>query len=213
MPSLKNSSYHWDWLWGNKVFSVLVGHAVENLYRRVIYFSAFDRLLSSISLADKDILELGSGTGNNSLYLARQHHTRSVTLVDFSKQALVNVAATRYECPVIKVERDLFEFQPQKSYDFVHSAGLIEHFEGDRRLAIVRKHAEFACQDGLVMIWVPVYSPAFSLIGRFNRLLGIKEIPLTKRELKMLCVQSGLDIIREDYSAFGALYGVLARKV
>src|SRR3989344_4810644 len=207
MPSLENSSYYWNRFWKNAISRIWGGHTIENLYRRLIYFSAFDRLLSSISLADKDILELGSGTGNNSLYLTQQHLTQSVTLVDFSEQALANVATTKRKCPVIKIQRDLLEFQPQKSYDFVHSAGLIEHFEGDLRLAIVRNHTEFVFQGGLVMIWVPVHSPAFSLIGRFNRLLGIKEIPLTKRELKILCIQSGLDIIREDHSAFGALYG------
>lgn len=208
-----NSQYYWDRLWKNKLSRVWRGNAIENLYRKLIYFSAFDRLLDSNSLADKEILELGSGTGDNSLYLAQQHHAGSVTLLDFSEQALAKVAVARYSFPVIKVQKDLFEFQAQKQYDFVHSTGLVEHFEGDRRLAVVRKHAEFVCQGGLVMIWVPVYSPLFSLIGKFNRWIGIEEIPFTERELKALCIQSGLDIICEDHAVFGTLYGILARKV
>ena len=213
MSSIHNSSSHWDRIWENPTFHIWGGQAIETLYRRLIYFSAFDRLLGSYSLADKEILELGSGTGNNSLYFARRHHARSVTLLDFSEQALAKVALERYPCPVIKVQSDLFEFQPNRSYDFVHSTGLIEHFEGDRRLAVVRKHAALASSGGLVMIWVPIYSPAFSLIGRMNRWFGIEEIPFTERELQELCIQSRLDIIREGHTAWGALYGVLARKV
>ena len=212
MPSIENSPHNWNRIWGNTIFYLWGFRTVGNIYRKLVYFSAFDRLLDSNSLADKEILELGSGTGDNSLYLAQQHYAGSVTLLDFSEQALAKVHAARYQFPVIKVQEDLFAFQPQKQYDFVHSTGLIEHFEGDRRLAVVRKHAECTRQGGFVMIWVPVRTPLFSLLTRFNRLLGIEEIPFTERELKALCIQSDLYIVNESRTAFGILYGILARK-
>ena len=62
------------------------------------------------------------------------------------------------------------------------------------------------------MIWVPVRSPTFSVIGRFNRWIGIQEIPFTKEELRDSAAQSGLKIIRENHSVGGAIFGILAKK-
>lgn len=77
---------------------------------------------------------------------------------------------------------------------------------------MVRKHSQFTQPGGLVMIWVPIFSPAFNLIQKFNQILGIREIPFTKEELIFLCQKSNLEIIKEGESFFGALYGILARK-
>lgn len=185
---------------------------LESLYRKIVYFSAFNSLLKSISLDNLDVLELGSGTGNNSLYLAKKNSIRSVTLVDFSELALQRAHEKDFPCQLTKIQQDLLGFSSQKQYGFVHSTGLIEHFMGQERLAVVQKHAQCAQPRGYVMIWVPVKSLAFFFIGKLNKLMGIEEIPLTRQELKALLSESGLTVIRENSSVFGALYGILAQK-
>ena len=216
MPKSKNSSEHWDSLWINRLTSFhlhLPGSTeVEKLVRCQLYFKAIDRLLGSNLLEGKDILELGSGTGSNSLYLANTHKVKLVTLLDFSVNAFNRVATSSYPCQLIKIQTDIFNFYPQKSYDFVHSTGLIEHFYGEERFEVIKKHSDLCCTGGLVMIWVPVFSPVFRYISKFNHRIGIQELPFTRNELQSLCSQNKLEIIRTGETAFGALYGILCRK-
>lgn len=213
MSSPENSPRLWDKLWMRMPSRFPLSDTVESLYRRSIYFSAFDTLLKSFTLANQDILELGSGTGQNSLYLAQRHTTQSVTLVDFSEQALVRVQTQRFPCELKKIHQDLFAFRPIQRYDFVHSAGLIEHFAGHKRIEVVKIHAQCIRKGGLAMIWVPVNCLAFEFIGRFNRLIGIEEIPFAEKELEDMCIQSGLKILQKNHTAFGALYGLLTQKI
>ncbi|MDO8577306.1 MAG: class I SAM-dependent methyltransferase [Candidatus Wildermuthbacteria bacterium] len=210
---IQNSSQLWDKIWKKTPGQFPGSSMLESLYRKIVYFSAFNSLIKPLSLDNSDILELGSGTGNNSLYLAKHNVIASVTLVDFSESALRRAHEKDFPCKLTKLQQDLFGFSPQKQYGFVHSTGLIEHFMGQERLAVVQKHAQCAKQGGYVMIWVPIKSPAFFLIGQFNKLMGIEEIPLTRQELKTLCAESGLNVIKENSSVFGALYGVLAQKI
>ena len=216
MATLGNSNQDWDRFWTQKAtnfyHNLPASYIIENFIRQKLYFNAIDRLLGSFSLEGKDILELGSGTGSNSLYLAKLHNARTVTLVDFSQKALRRVRERFYSCPVIKIPEDILKLSLQKEYDFVHSTGLIEHFIGKERLLAVKKHFQFVRPEGLVMIWVPIFSPAFKLIRKINHCLGIKEIPFTKEELQLLCEKSNLKILREGKTVFGALYGILAQK-
>lgn len=209
---LHNSSESWNSVWNHVPANFPGSGLLENWYRNIIYFPAFDKLLKSVSLSQKDIVELGSGTGNNSLYLSKKYNARSVMLVDFSEIALERAKDGEFPCQLTKLKRDLLGFQPPSLYEFVHSTGLIEHFIGAEREDVVKKHAECVEQRGYVMIWVPIRSLAFSCIGKVNKAMGIEEIPLTKQELRSLCAESGLQIINEGHTAFGALYGILAQK-
>lgn len=178
-----------------------------------MHYRTINSLLSSLSLANEDILEFGAGTGKDSLYLAQRHSLKSVTLVDFSPAILQSVSQNDFPCPLTKVFKNILAFQPKKQYGLVHSAGLIEHFTGSKRAGAVRKHAECVKPNGFVMIQVPVKSFAFSLLGKFNKAIGIQEIPLTEKELKMLCSQNGLKVLKENHLGFGSLYIVLAKKI
>ncbi|MDD5529004.1 MAG: methyltransferase domain-containing protein [bacterium] len=214
--TLENSSMLWDSLWTNKFTNFhrrfTVSQPVENFVRHQLYFKAINKLLDG-SCVGKNILELGCGTGSNSLYLASTQQVNSVTLLDFSPEAMTNVKTETYPCHVKKISKDLLKFSPTKRYDFVHSTGLIEHFSGKERLYAIKKHSQCARSGGLVMIWVPIFSPTFNCIGTFNRWIGIKELPFTKTEMRLLCAQSKLEIINEGETAFGALYGILCRKI
>jgi 2-polyprenyl-3-methyl-5-hydroxy-6-metoxy-1,4-benzoquinol methylase len=216
MEKLENSSYHWNRLWTNKITNFYpqlpAARYFENFVRHRIYFNAIGKLLKNISLRGKNIIELGSGTGSNSLHLARTHSVKEVTLVDFSEKALARIKADYFPCPMNKINKDIFEISSRKEYDFVHSTGLIEHFKGEERFLAVKKHTDFIRDGGLVMIWVPVFSKAFKPIEKINKILGIKEQPFTRDELRFIFKESGLEIINEGKTVFGALFGVLGRK-
>ena len=211
-----NTSKRWDSIWNNKIKSLFfylpVFRPVDIFFRKNIYFKAIDKILEGFSLEDKDIIELGSGTGSNSFYLANSQGAKTVTLVDFSEKGLYRAKEKFCACPVIKIKEDILNFSPKGHYDFVHSTGLVEHFFGRDRFLAIKKHTECAKSGGLIMIWVPVVSSAFRIISFFNRLQGIKEIPFTKEELSSLFNENNLEILREGRTAFGALYGILAKK-
>src|SRR3989344_154422 len=209
---IQNSSELWDKIWKKTPGQFPGSSKLESLYRKIIYFSAFDTLLGLVS-PSSHIFELGSGTGRNSAYLAKRYSAQSVTLLDFSESALARARGADFSCELIKIQQDLLRFIPQKQYGFVHSTGLIEHFTGQERRAVVQKHAECVASGGYVMIWVPVRSPAFFLIGQFNKLMWIEEIPLTETELKTLLEEAHLKVVAENHAVFGALYGVLAKRV
>ena len=217
MDALDNTNSHWDHLWTNRLTSCYLcfpaSRTIENFIRKQLYFKAIDRLLHSFPLTNKDVIELGSGTGNNSFYLAKSHNLKSVTLLDFSEKAMERAITDFYPCPVEKIQQDILDCSPAREYDFVHSTGLIEHFSGADRFLAVKKHAQFAKLGGLIMIWVPISSLAFKPIKKFNQCVGIKEEPFTKEELQYLCLGSDLKIVREGETVFGALYGILAQKV
>ena len=216
MEKSDNSNHHWDRLWTNKITNFYpnlpAAHYFDNFVRRKVYFNKIDKLLGGTSLKDKEIIELGSGTGSNSLHLAKTHCAKKVTLVDFSEKALARVEMNRFPCSIIKIKEDIFEISSEKKYDFVHSTGLIEHFLDKDRFLAVKKHADFIKDDGLVMIWVPIFSIAFRPIKKINKLLGIKEQPFTKDEMRLIFKESGLEIINEGETLLGALFGILARK-
>ena len=212
MAKIQNSAEKWDSFWKMSVFQTPGTGRIENFYRTIIYFRAYERLLNGVNLQGKSILELGSGTGNNSLYLAKKHGAALVSLLDFSAQGLAKVAKDQFPCKVQTIQDDLVSHRPPRAYDTVHSTGLVEHFEDEARLAVVQKHAECAKEGGYVMIWVPVRSFAFAFIGRFNILLGIEEIPFTEEEMRGLFTASGLRIVNETHTAFGALFGILGQK-
>jgi len=216
MEKSDNSNHHWDRLWTNKITnfypSLPTARYFDNFVRRKVYFDKIDKLLGNMSLKDKEIIELGSGTGSNSLHLAKTHCAKKVTLVDFSEKALARVEADRFPCLMNKVKEDIFEISSEKKYDFVHSTGLIEHFLDKDRFLSVKKHADLIRDDGIVMIWVPIFSKAFRPIKKINKLLGIKEEPFTKDEMRLIFKESGLEIINEGETLLGALFGILGRK-
>lgn len=216
MTTLDNSAQKWNRLWANRLINFYprlpASRAIDNFVRRQLHFKAIDKLLGPILLEGKDILELGSGTGSNSFYLAKNHNAGSITLVDFSEKALSRVKKSFYNYPVTKIQEDLLLFSPSKKYDFVHSTGLVEHFTGKTRLLVIKKHAQYVPPGGLIMVWVPIFSPAFTLIGKINHWLGIEEIPFTKDNLKFLFKESNLEIVKEGTAVLGSLYGILARK-
>ena len=216
MDILDNSPQRWNRFWAsgatNFYLNLPASNIIENFVRHQLHFKAINKLLGSFSLDGKDIIEFGSGTGSNSFYLAQSRKVGTVTLVDFSEKALARAKTESCPCPAVKIQEDILKFSPEKSYEFVHSTGLVEHVTGRERLLAIKKHAQCVRLGGLVMIWVPIFSLAFKPIEKINRYLEIKEEPFTKGELRHLYKKSGLEIINEGKTVLGALYGILARR-
>jgi 2-polyprenyl-3-methyl-5-hydroxy-6-metoxy-1,4-benzoquinol methylase len=95
----------------------------------------FDPLIDFASLADKDVLEIGVGSGSHAQLLAS--HARSFTGIDLTNHA-VEVTTKRMEAFGLKariqqMDAERMEFGGD-SFDFIWSWGVIHHSADTRRI-------------------------------------------------------------------------------
>jgi SAM-dependent methyltransferase len=116
--------------------------------------SGFARLLDRAIPADARIVEIGCGTGQMSLYLARAH--RAIVAADISHGALTiaHAAAGRFGIRSVKfVETDLHcaGLKPE-SFDVVYAAGVLHHTP--RPAEAFRRVTQLARPGGIVIVGV-----------------------------------------------------------
>ncbi len=112
--------------------------ALENVIKSISSgeVSIWTKELAKICEKGTKVLEIGCGTGNSSLWLAK--NGVEVTAIDYSEKSvnLVKEAAKRLGITNIRViQMDATKEMPfeNKEFDFIFQAGLLEHFErGDQ---------------------------------------------------------------------------------
>ncbi len=154
-------------------------------------------LLGDYDFRNKRVLELGCGTGINSILMGLRG--ARVTVLDKSREALVIVKkqAERVSVDVETIHSDVFDSDFKNEFSLVHSEGLVEHFIGEKRQRIVNTHARAAKKGGLVLLIVPHSKCPFY---RFGKLLAEisgswaygSEYPYSKPELKRRVELAGL---------------------
>lgn len=91
-------------------------------------------------------LEIGCGSGASSLWLAK--NGRDVTALDYSESSveLVKAAAAKLNLSNVKVIHcDATKALPfnEKQFDYIFQAGLLEHFEIDEQIRLLRNWARY----------------------------------------------------------------------
>lgn len=183
---------------------------------------AYKHLAKEVKLHNPSILELGSGTGANSLLLAHLLKARKVTLVDFNQEA-IKISERLFDGLAIPVEflnEDIFNLDLDEKFDLVHSEGLLEHFQGEERERVFQKHVEYCKRSGFVMLFYVEKSiqniPHF-LVREYNKVMGtwmcVDEVPIFRCEVQHLCQRFGLKILKEHRSPWLHEAGILAMKI
>ena len=154
----------WDEIWKEDSTRPLL---IFRLYAR-LRKKSYRRLLSGIDLKNKDIIELGGGSGQLASLVGRECRAR-VTLIDNSRQAIefsrkLKVVGVNY------LFGDMFEHLG--SYDLVLSDGLIEHFRGRELERVIRLHSKLVRSAGHIAVFVPRDS---FFVRRFLSLKGAYE--------------------------------------
>jgi len=166
-------------------------------------WSFYKILLNGINLKGKKVLEIGCGTGTNSVLMAKAG--ADVTCVDMSRESLKLVKRSMDRAGV-RCKRlciDAFDLGFENEFDIVTSEGVVEHFLGVPRQKILDIHARAAKRGGRVVIIVPnLHSPGY----RFGKWLAEKtgtwiygnEYPYSMEELEKRLEASGLKVVKKS---------------
>lgn len=179
---------------------------------------AYTHLLHAVTTSNPSILELGSGSGQNSLMIAEILQARQITLVDFNEEALAICRETFRDTPftVNYVKSDILDLELRATFDLVHSEGLIEHFYEAERERAFRRHVELCEPNGFIIILVPFESPQYDafkwVYRRMNRWIYEDEQIFTRDELYTLCRRFDLTVLREYTSPLIHEIGIVARR-
>jgi SAM-dependent methyltransferase len=114
----------------------------------------YTRVLNTAARDVRDVLELGSGGGNNAAHLKR-HFT--LTLSDLSAEMLGISARLNPECS--HVQGDMRELRLGRSFDavFVHDA--IDYMLSESDLSAVMATAFMHCRPGGLVLFAPDHTP------------------------------------------------------
>jgi len=161
-------------------------------------------------------LELGCGSGILTKFLMRQK-VHTALLVDYSEKALSVAKKNLKEYDgTVFLKENVLDLNLNRKFDLVHSQGLIEHFKGEQRIEVIKKHVQFIDDKGFLLLVVPRVSRMYmlwrfcgSVLNGGSWVFGYEE-PVDPLRLKEIVSDFGLDLIREKH--FCMEYGALWRK-
>jgi len=163
------------------------------------------------------VLELGSGSGRTAKICARILAVSEIVLVDSCVSALASSRARLSNTGISAefLEADVLEIAFERGFDLVHSEGLLEHFAGAEREAVLRVHAELCRPGGYVLILVPLACRRYYVMRaalRAIRQWHWIETPMTEDELLDGLADNGLELLSTYRSPIFHEIGVLAAK-
>jgi ubiquinone/menaquinone biosynthesis C-methylase UbiE len=95
----------------------------------------FDSLIDFNSLKDKDVLEIGVGSGSHAQLLA--HHSKSFTGIDITDYAVKNTSMRMkcfgYDAKILRMDAEQISFD-DNSFDFIWSWGVIHHSSNTNKI-------------------------------------------------------------------------------
>jgi 2-polyprenyl-3-methyl-5-hydroxy-6-metoxy-1,4-benzoquinol methylase len=211
-----NTAEQWGNLWRDAPSRLKeLKFSVEKAEKSLIWSS----IQASLGKADIDSLstaEIGAGAGTISAVFAR--HGASVTVLDFSQEAL-DVNAALFESFGLKQESLLADALNLPAsllgrFDVAMSFGLAEHFDGDQRTHVIKAHFDLVRPGGLVVITVPnrhcwpyrLWKARRELTGRWH--FGM-EIPYSRAEISTICEAIGVKDVHITGSPFLASFDFL----
>lgn len=162
--------------------------------------SIIENLLEITDVSGLRILEVGAGTGRDSIYLNQKG--AEVVALDYSEDALnkVRMAAEQSNATLHLVRGDGTAMPfPDNCFDIVFHQGLLEHFREPQRL--VSENIRILKQGGLLLIDVPQKYHVFTVVKHI--LIPLKlwiagwETQFSIRELRRIYLDNGLTVNRE----------------
>ena len=100
-----------------------------------------------------DVLEVGSGSGLGTIFLAQ--HAKRVTGVEVNKHDFDSSVSVNRRDNVSFLNQSIFDYEPQRMHDAVLAMDVIEHFDIAGGHKLVECMARHCRPDGIVFIGTP----------------------------------------------------------
>jgi len=170
-----------------------------NLKETTHMFSFYEDLLGDYNFRGKRVLEIGCGTGVNSILMGMRG--AKITLMDYERSAL-NISKKLLEGLSVDAEficGNAFDYDLNRGFDVVHSDGVVEHFLGEKRQRIIDIHTNALVPGGKCIVIVPNSCSVPFRAGKFfaevtGTWIHGKEYPYTRNELVYRMEKSGLSV-------------------
>jgi SAM-dependent methyltransferase len=177
---------HWDEFWAS---SPEMADVYANDGRLVAF------LLSRLDVKGKHVLEVGAGTGRDSLALARRGaHVVTIDYSDESLRLIRGVAGS--EVDIVCGDALALPFA-DSSFDVVFHQGLLEHFR--QPLDLLRENRRVLRSGGHLLVDVPQRWHYYTLLKHalmvMNRWFAGWETEFSARELSGLMRAAGFEVV------------------
>lgn len=155
---VKKEKLHWSRIFESELKRNCVDAPAFSSYWWQEYYDEMVAHMRHLLPEQKDckILEAGSGSGKASILLDKKYW---LTLLDISPIALkyARVLAKKFNHPRVRyVEGDVFAMPfSNYSFDLVWNIGVIEHYDEDLSIRIMREMIRVTKHDGRIAIGVP----------------------------------------------------------
>ena len=176
--------------------------------------SLFKAILSISPVEGLKILEVGAGTGRDSLALAKAG--AKVFILDYSEESLKISSELVAQAPgnLHLIQGDAFNSPfPDKTFDIVFHQGLAEHFKNP--IPLLRENARLLKKGGFCLCDVPqtfhLYTVIKHILIAFNKWFAGWETQFTPVQLKKLMKDSGLEVVHSygDWMRPNLIYRIL----
>lgn len=142
-------------------------------------------------------IECGSGGGYESALMAKDGATISV--LDYSRKAIDYSKIVSKRVGVSEsmqfICKDIFNFQPNCKYDLSWNCGVIEHYEDEEIIKVIKKMKSLVRDNGLVVITVPNLLSPQSVYWMLSCGKGSEKY-LSRKKLKNLMETAGLKDVK-----------------
>lgn len=179
--------------------------------KKVIHKFQFQKMKKVLgNLKNKRVLEVGAGSGVDSLYLTKKYKTHAFCL-DFSEKALekINSNFKKYnlKCKIIRANLRKIPY-PDNYFDVVFSNGVLEHFRNPLKMILEQKRV--LKKGGLLVIGVPykytLYTLKKLILISLNKWYTGWETQFTKRELQNLIQTTNMKYVDLYYDCHPRWY-------
>ncbi|WP_024833292.1 class I SAM-dependent methyltransferase [Ruminiclostridium josui] len=166
----ENELDYWNRLWQKSIDYYKekgVPEEIESLWWKYLYDEMLDHYIELLgTINNKSICELGSGSGYSSLMMATKG--ANVTLVDY---APLSSEYSKLICQYMNLDANKINFITDDAFskdlnigqfDVVWNCGVIEHYDWDEAVELIRIMAKHATKGGKVMVTLPnLIAPEF----------------------------------------------------
>jgi len=141
-------------------------------------------------------IECGCGGGYESALMARDG--AEVTVLDYSEKAIEYAKIVNQRMGILNkikfVKSDIFDFCINEKHDLVWNCGLIEHYQDNEIVQMIKKMMDLAKNNGLIVITIPNLLSPQSIYWMLATGKSSEKY-ISHRKLKTLMKRSGLKYV------------------